>query len=168
MSEVLVPQHLQQLPWLQETQHQGGSLRAHTTCRLGSPTPAILLWLLKVHTSTQVDPRASAALWAPDNSSLLALLAHRNPQLATQCQEPATTHQVKLRLQALQFIGTRRLPFPQSTEVQHSPPIPDSKRALTPLPKSKNARFPTKGRKTITCYSAGSTRSPVPPRYIEA
>jgi hypothetical protein len=34
--------------------------------------------------------------------------------------------------------------------------------------KGKNARFPTEGRKAITCYSAGSTRSPVPPRYTEA
>jgi hypothetical protein len=40
----------------------------------------------------QVDPRASAALWAPDDSSPLALLPHGYPQLATQCQEPTTTH----------------------------------------------------------------------------
>jgi hypothetical protein len=40
----------------------------------------------------QVDPRASATLWAPDNSIPLALLTHGYPQHATQCQEPASTH----------------------------------------------------------------------------
>jgi hypothetical protein len=34
----------------------------------------------------------STALRALENSSLQALLFHRHPQLATQCQEPATTH----------------------------------------------------------------------------
>jgi hypothetical protein len=35
-------------------------------------------------------------------------------------------------------------------------------------PKSNKARFPNKWRKAITCYSAGGTRSPVPPRHTEA
>jgi hypothetical protein len=51
-----------------------------------------LPWLLEAHTQMQIDHRASAAWWAPDDSSPLALLPHRYPQLATQCQEPATTH----------------------------------------------------------------------------
>jgi hypothetical protein len=33
-----------------------------------------LSWLLEVHTQKQIDPKASAALWTPDDSSLLALL----------------------------------------------------------------------------------------------
>jgi hypothetical protein len=51
-----------------------------------------LLWLLEAHTLTQVDPRASTALWAPDGLSPPALLPHGHPQLATQCQDPTTTH----------------------------------------------------------------------------
>jgi hypothetical protein len=48
------------------------------------------------------------------------------------------------------------------------PTVPDRERALSPPSESENARFPTEGRKTITCYSSGSTRSPFPPRYTEA
>jgi hypothetical protein len=44
------------------------------------------------HGPKQVDPRASIALWALDDPSLLDLLPYKYPQLATQCQEPATTH----------------------------------------------------------------------------
>jgi hypothetical protein len=40
-------------------------------------------WLLEAHAPVQVDPRASDTLWAPDDSSLLALLPHGYPQLAT-------------------------------------------------------------------------------------
>jgi hypothetical protein len=40
----------------------------------------------------QADPRASVALWAPDDSSPPDLLSHRYPQLATQFQEPVTIH----------------------------------------------------------------------------
>jgi hypothetical protein len=42
------------------------------------------------------------------------------------------------------------------------PTVPDSKRALASPSKSENARFHMEGRKAITCYSAGSSRSPVP------
>jgi hypothetical protein len=59
---------------------------------LGASSLQQLPWLLETHTPTQVDPMASAALWTPDDSSLLALLPPRNPQFATQCQEPAATH----------------------------------------------------------------------------
>jgi hypothetical protein len=51
--------------------------------------PAAAAMALAAHTPIQVDPRASAALWAPDNSGLLL---HRHPQLAIQCEEPAGTH----------------------------------------------------------------------------
>jgi hypothetical protein len=60
---------------------------------------------------------------------------------------------------------TRRLLSPQNMEAL--PTVPDSKRALAP-PKSKNAILPTEGQKAITCYSAGSTRSPVTLSYREA
>jgi hypothetical protein len=69
-----------------------------------------LPWILEDHTPTQADPRASAAWWAPHCSYPLASLPHGYPQSATQCQEPATTHQVNPRLQALPFC---RLPFPE-------------------------------------------------------
>jgi hypothetical protein len=36
------------------------------------------------------------------------------------------------------------------------------------LSQSKNTRFLTEGRKAITHYSSGGTRSPVPPKYMEA
>jgi hypothetical protein len=37
-------------------------------------------------------PQGLCCLWAPDNSSPLALLPHGKHQLATQCLEPTTTH----------------------------------------------------------------------------
>jgi hypothetical protein len=43
-----------------------------------------LLWLLEAHAPMQEVSRASAAWWAPDDSSLLDLLPHRYPQLTTQ------------------------------------------------------------------------------------
>jgi hypothetical protein len=57
--------------------------------------------------------------------------------------------------------------FPTEHEGTALPIVPDTKRALTPLPKSKNDRFPTEGRKTVTYHSAGGTRSPIPPKYTE-
>jgi hypothetical protein len=45
-----------------------------------------LLWLLEAHTPTQVDSKVSAAWWAPDTSNPLAMLSHRYPQFAIQCQ----------------------------------------------------------------------------------
>jgi hypothetical protein len=75
---------------------------------------------------------------------------------------------VNPRLQALLFFWFQEASLP----IEHGGPelstVPESKRALTPLSKSENTRFPTEGRKAITSYSAGSTRSPVPPRYTEA
>jgi hypothetical protein len=59
---------------------------------LGSLCLQQLPWLLESHAPTQVDPRVSAALWAPYDSSLPNLLLHGHPQLATQCQGPAATH----------------------------------------------------------------------------
>jgi hypothetical protein len=127
-----------------------------------------LPWVLEAHSPTQVDPRVSTALWAPDNSSLLALLTNGYPQLATQCQEPTTTHLSEP--QALGF-ATLLVPggFPPHRAWRPSlPTVPDNQTALTPPSQSKNARFPTEGRKAITCYSAGGTRSTVSPRYTEA
>jgi hypothetical protein len=90
LSEGFVPLCLQQLPWLQVAQCQQVSLRAHTACKLGSLCLQQLPWLLETHALMQVEPKASAALWAPDNSRLQALLPHGYLQLVTQGQEPAT------------------------------------------------------------------------------
>jgi hypothetical protein len=46
--------------------------------------------------------------------------------------------------------------------------VPDSKRALTPPSKNEKARFPSEGKKAITCYTASDTRSPVSLRYTES
>jgi hypothetical protein len=106
---------------------------------------------------------------APNNSSPLALLPYRFLQLATQCQELATTHP-----SVPQSPGLAVLLVPGDFSPLRAlggsalPTVLDSKTALGPLSKSENAKFPTRGRKAITCYSAGGTRSPVPSRYTEA
>jgi hypothetical protein len=69
-----------------------------------------------------------------------------NPQLAIQYQQPATTHPSEPQLEVSLPTEHRGLALLI---------VPDSKRALAPLPKSKNARFPTKGRKAINCHTAG-------------
>jgi hypothetical protein len=76
---------LQQLLWLLEA----GTWQAVPWTPTGLDPPCLqpLPWLLEVHTPTQVDPRASAALWATDDSSLPG-----HPQLATHFQEPTATH----------------------------------------------------------------------------
>jgi hypothetical protein len=81
LSKGLVPLCLQQLPLLQVAQHQQASLWAKAACRLGSPTPAAAMAPGTPHPG--VDPRASAALWALDNSILSVLLPDRYLQLAT-------------------------------------------------------------------------------------
>jgi hypothetical protein len=114
----------------------------------------------------QVNPRTSAALWVPDNSSLLALLPHRYPQLATQCQELATTHLSEPQVQALLFCWHQEAPgSPQSMETPALPTVPDSKRAPTPPSKIEKAIFPTEGRKAITCYFAGCTKALFPQEH---
>jgi hypothetical protein len=70
---------------------------------LGPLCLQLLLLLLEAHDPMQVDPRDSTALWTTDDSSLQALLPYRYPQLATQCQELATTHLSELQAQALLF-----------------------------------------------------------------
>jgi hypothetical protein len=80
---------------------------------------------------------------------------------------PPHTH-VNSRLQALLFCWCQEASLPTKHRAPTLSTVPESKRALTPPSKSENARFPTKGIKAITCYCAGSTRSPVPPRYMGA
>jgi hypothetical protein len=48
------------------------------------------------------------------------------------------------------------------------PTVPDNRRGPVPMLKSESVRFPTEGRKTVTCYSVGSTRRPASPRCTEA
>jgi hypothetical protein len=99
-------------PRIPAFQRLGSSVVAATTLAPASPAPTSspqgshclqtwilcamclqqLLWLLEAHTQMKADPRASAALWTPDNSSPLALLPHRYSQFSTQYQEPTTTH----------------------------------------------------------------------------
>jgi hypothetical protein len=97
-------------------------------------------WLLEAHAPTQVDSRASTALWTPDNSSPPALLTHGNPQFATQCQEPATTHpsEVNLRLQILLFLAPGGF-----LPTEHGGPAsPLSRTAREPSLPSQRARMP--------------------------
>jgi hypothetical protein len=110
-----------------------------------------LSWLLEVHTQKQIDPKASAALVY-------------YPQLATQCQEPATTDLSEPQA-ACFWLQEASLPTEHGGPAL--PTVPDSKRVLAPPSKSENDRFPTKGRKALTCHSAGGTRSPVSSRYTE-
>jgi hypothetical protein len=111
----------------------------------------------------QVDPRTSAALWAPDDSSPMALLPHGHPTLATQCQEPITTHLREPQAPGFLFCWCPEASLPTEHGIPALPTVPDSKRALTPPSKSEGARFPTEGRKAVTTYSAGSTRrGPLP------
>jgi hypothetical protein len=111
-----VPLHLQQLLWLRVAQHQPASLRAHAVCKLGYPTSAAPAVALEAHIPMQVDPRASTALWAPDNSSLPVLLPLRYPQLATQCQ--GDCHHTPKWTPDSRLCGARRLTSPQSMEAQ--------------------------------------------------
>jgi hypothetical protein len=102
-----------QAPWVSEgASHQALFSHDCSTTLLGSWKPAPgkqspelpllagfvlsclqqLLWILEAHTLAKVDSRAATALQAAENSSLLALLPHGHPQLATLCQEPTTTY----------------------------------------------------------------------------
>jgi hypothetical protein len=46
--------------------------------------------------------------------------------------------------------------------------MPGHRRDFTSPLKSKNTKFPTEGRKAVTCYSVGGTRKPASPRSSEA
>jgi hypothetical protein len=65
---------------------------------------------------------------------------------------------VNTRLQALLFCWCQEA----SLSTEHRGPalstVPNSKKVLASSSKSENTRFPTEGKKVITCYSAGSTR----------
>jgi hypothetical protein len=138
LPEGLVPPYLQQLPWL-----------------------------LEAHAPTQIEPRSSTALWAPDDSSSPVLLPHWNPQLATQCQEPATTHPSEPQAPGFAIFWHQEASLLTEHRGPALPTVPDSKRTLAPPPKSKNARFPTEGRKAITCHCR-QHHKPCPPKYTEA
>jgi hypothetical protein len=99
-----------------------------------------LPWLLEAHTPMQVGPRASTALWAPDNSSPPALQPHRNPQLATQCQEPATTHSSEPQAPGSAIFSLQETSLPKSMEAQLSPPSLTAKEPVR-LPRQR-ARTP--------------------------
>jgi hypothetical protein len=71
-----------------------------------------LLWLLGACASAQVDPKASAALQAPDNLSLLALLPHRHLNLLLSARSLPPHRQVKLRLYAFLFCWCQEASLP--------------------------------------------------------
>jgi hypothetical protein len=99
-----------------------------------------LPWLLEAYTPTQVDPRASTALWEPDDSSPAA-----HPQLATQCQEPTTKHASSPRLHAFLFCWCQEASFP----TEHGGPALTKKascgKAPTAQSKSRNLTPPLSG-----------------------
>jgi hypothetical protein len=75
---------------------------------------------------------------------------------------------VNPRLQALLFCWCQEAFFSKEHRGPAPLTVPGREKAFTFLSKSENARFSNEGRKAITCYSAGSTRSLAPPRYTEA
>jgi hypothetical protein len=101
--------------------------------------PEAAVRLLAAHAPTQVDPRASAALRAPDDSSLPALLPHRHPQLATVPVAHSHTHKWAPGSTLLVIRG-----LPPHTE--HRGPVlttkPSSERAPTALSRSGNPALP--------------------------
>jgi hypothetical protein len=67
-------------------------------------------------------PQGFHCLWALEDSSLLVLLSHGYPQLATQCQKPATTHPSEHQAWHLAILLVPGgFPPQQSMETQHSP-----------------------------------------------
>jgi hypothetical protein len=78
----------------------------------------------EAYASVQVDPMTSTTLWAPDNSSPLALLPHGFTQLVSQCQEPTTTHISEPQAPRFTILLSGGPAFPT---------VPDSKRALALL-----------------------------------
>jgi hypothetical protein len=150
LPDSLVPSHLQQLRWLQVPQCQQKSLSALAACRLGFPMPAAATVAPGSPHPMQIDSRVSAALWAPDNSSWLALLPHRYPQLATLCHKPKWTP------------GSRLVCWCQSTEAQppHCPWQQESPHS--------SFKEQERAKKATTCYNTGGTRIPISPRYTEA
>jgi hypothetical protein len=114
---------------------------------LGPPCLQQLPWLLEAHAPVQVDPRASAALWASDDSKSPALLLHGYPQLATQYQEPATTHLSDPQVPGFAILLVQG-GFPSHTAWRPSlPTVPDSKRALAPHQRARMPDSPLRGGK---------------------
>jgi hypothetical protein len=97
-----------------------GSLRACSACKLGSWKP----------TPNASRPQGLHCLMSTRRFKPTTLLPQRYPQLATQCQEPATIYLSEL--QALLFYWCQEASFP----IEHRGPelltVPDSKRACAP------------------------------------
>jgi hypothetical protein len=111
-----------------------------------------LLWLLEVHALVQVDPRDSAALWAPDDSSLLALLPHGLHHFSTLYQESTAT--CASEPQASHF-AILLVPggFPPHI-IWCSPPCPYVGEPPLPCPRVENQLLHW----VLICYSMGARR----------
>jgi hypothetical protein len=145
----------QQLPWLRVVQHQQTSLRVHATCRLlGFPMPAPAVMAPGSPNSNTSRPQGHHYLVGIRQFNLPAPLPHGNPQLATQCQEPATTHPSDPHALGFTIFWHQKASFPTEHRGPALPTVSESKRALALLPKIKNARFPTEGRKAGTLRAA--------------
>jgi hypothetical protein len=143
-------------------------LRMLTACSFCSPKLAEAALAPRIPHSNTSIPQGHHCLVVPDDSSPWALLPLRYLQLATQCQEPPPHIQVNHRLQALLICCYQDTSLLTDHRGPELPTISDIKRAFATQPKSKNATFPTEGRKAKTCYNPGNTRSSVPPRHTEA
>jgi hypothetical protein len=75
---------------------------------------------------------------------------------------------VDRRLQFFLFCWCQEASFPTEHGGLALPTVSDISRLFIPPSKNGNTRFPTEGRKGITCHSAGITRRPVSPKYTEA
>jgi hypothetical protein len=168
LSKGLVPLSFQQLTWLWVTQHQQANLRAHDICRYVSPMPSATAMAPGSSCSNTGRPQGFLCLVGTRQFKPASSAAPQNPQLAIQCQHPATTHPSEPQAPGFAIFWHQKASLPTEHRCPALPTVPDSKRALTPPPKSKNTRFPTEGRKVITCHTAGGTRSPVPTKHTEA
>jgi hypothetical protein len=109
---------------------------------LGTPNLQQLLWLMETNTPMQVDPRASAALWASDDLSPPALLPHRNPVLATHSQEPATTHPSECQAPGFAIFWHQEASLTTEHGGEALPTVSDSKRALALPAKEQEHNIP--------------------------
>jgi hypothetical protein len=134
----LGPLCLKHLLWLLVAWCQQAGLRALATCRLKFPMPTAAAMAPGSPCPNASRPHGLPCLWAPGDSSWLALLPHRHPQLATQSQEPAITHLRKPQAAGFAILmvpGGFLLHTAQRTSL---PTVLDSKRTLTLL--SKNGK----------------------------
>jgi hypothetical protein len=149
-------------------QNQQAGPRPPAACRFGFPMPAPAAVSPWSPCPKTCRPQGLHCLVGARWLKPATLLPPRSPQLATQCQEFATTHLSEPKTPGFAILLVPRGFPPHRAWRPSIPTASDIKRDFAPPSKSENARFPTDGRKVITCYSAGGTRSPVSPKYTKA